>query len=283
MQPKFRPLILIDEINPASDTEDKLKSDRVIMHHVGNRPTIGNPDMAGDDRPAKPVRNKIAVMHTGAPDHPGGRIRKAAHPGKLHASVAEPGDLHIDLKGPFPPSLCGKFQYAVIAIDQHTRYVFIAFIRNKSEAPEAVKKIIAEFNATVGTPTDEDGKPIMQIRHAGRVARGGVCGRAPAVARRDRARDGQCGRLRVRRAAAARGRGGVGPRALRNALARRVAAGAGRRLETTTRPRRPRPLGRARDAGAPAGGEERVPRRQHVRPRARDRVRLQVVADLSAS
>ena len=87
------------------------------------------------------------------------RIRKAAHPGKLHASAAEPCDLHIDLKGPFPPSLCGKFQYAVIAIDQHTRYVFIAFIRNKSEAPEAVKKIIAEFNATVGTPTDEDGKP----------------------------------------------------------------------------------------------------------------------------
>ena len=104
------------------------------------------------------------------------RIRKAAHPGKLHASVAEPGDLHIDLKGPFPPSLCGKFQYAVIAIDQHTRYVFIAFIRNKSEAPEAVKKIIAEFNAIVGTPTDEDGKPMARptVRRLHRDHEGGL-------------------------------------------------------------------------------------------------------------
>ena len=92
----------------------------------------------------------IKLVHSAA-----ARIRKAVHPGKLHTSVAEPGDLHIDLKGPFPPSLCGKFQYAVIAIDQHTRYVFIAFIQNKSEAPEAVKKIIAEFNATVGTPKEK--------------------------------------------------------------------------------------------------------------------------------
>ena len=104
------------------------------------------------------------------------RIRKAAHPGKLHASAAEPGDLHIDLKGPFPPSLCGKFQYAVIAIDQHTRYVFVAFIQNKSEAPEAVKKIIAEFNATVGTPTDEDGKPMARptVRRLHRDHEGGL-------------------------------------------------------------------------------------------------------------
>ena len=76
MQPEFRALILIDKINPASDTENQLKSDRVIMHHIRHGPTIGNADMAGNDRAAEPVGNQIAVMHPGTANHPGRLISK---------------------------------------------------------------------------------------------------------------------------------------------------------------------------------------------------------------
>ena len=51
MQAKFRPLILINKINPASDAENQLKPDRVIMNHIRHRPTIGDANMAGNDRP----------------------------------------------------------------------------------------------------------------------------------------------------------------------------------------------------------------------------------------
>ena len=52
MQAKFRPLILIYKINPASDAENQLKPDRVIMNHIRHRPTIGDANMAGNDRSA---------------------------------------------------------------------------------------------------------------------------------------------------------------------------------------------------------------------------------------
>ena len=79
MQPKFRTLILIDKINPASDAENELKSDCVIMHHVGYRTTIRNADMAGNNRAAKPVGNQITIVHASAANHPWGRIGKPPH------------------------------------------------------------------------------------------------------------------------------------------------------------------------------------------------------------
>ena len=70
MQPKFRTLILIDKINLASDAENELKSDCVIMHHVGYRTTIRNADMAGNNRPPQPVRDQVPVMHASTPNYP---------------------------------------------------------------------------------------------------------------------------------------------------------------------------------------------------------------------
>ena len=78
MKPELRPLVLIDEVHPSGEAEDQLEADRVVMHHVGHRPAVGNADMAGDDRPAEPVGDQVAVMHAGPPDHPGGLVGKAA-------------------------------------------------------------------------------------------------------------------------------------------------------------------------------------------------------------
>ena len=57
------------------------------------------------------------------------------------------------------PDLAEKVRrYVVFAIDEHSRYVFIDFIKLKSEAADAVKRITAAFNATVGTPVDDQGR-----------------------------------------------------------------------------------------------------------------------------
>ena len=85
------------------------------------------------------------------------RIKAAAHSGRREPCT-EPGTLHIDLKE-FARSY-GGYQYALIAVDEHTRYIFTQCLRHKSEALDAVKRVVAEFNAIVGTRLDADGKPL---------------------------------------------------------------------------------------------------------------------------
>ena len=98
------------------------------------------------------------------------RIRKAPHSTSLSAPSPEPGVLHVDLKE-LVLSI-GGFRYTIFAIDEYSRYVFIEFIKLKSEVANAVKRIIAAFNATVGTPIDEHGhalpRPAIRTIHSDR-------------------------------------------------------------------------------------------------------------------
>ena len=68
------------------------------------------------------------------------RIRKAPHSSTLSAPAPEPGVLHLDLKELVLSK--GGYRYVVFAIDEHTRFVFIEFIKLKSEVLNAVKRII---------------------------------------------------------------------------------------------------------------------------------------------
>ena len=52
------------------------------------------------------------------------------------------------------------YRYVVFAIDEYSRFVFVDFIKLKSDADAAIKRCIAAFNATVGTPIDEAGQPL---------------------------------------------------------------------------------------------------------------------------
>ena len=88
----------------------------------------------------------------------------------------EPGVLHIDLKGPFPLSVSGKFRYAAFVIDEYSRFVFVEFLHDKSEVIEATKRIMAKFNALVGTPVDENGVALLRpkVRRLHRDHEGGL-------------------------------------------------------------------------------------------------------------
>ena len=90
------------------------------------------------------------------------RIRRTPHSTTLSAPSPEPGVLHIDLKE-LVLSI-GGYRYVVFAIDEHSRFVFIDFLKLKSEVASAVKRIIAAFDATVGTPIDEAGHAMPRPR-----------------------------------------------------------------------------------------------------------------------
>ena len=90
------------------------------------------------------------------------RIRRAAHSGTLSAPAPEPGVLHIDLKE-LVLSL-GGYRYVVFAIDEHSRFVFVEFVKHKSEVVAVAKRIVAAFEATVFTPVDEAGRALPRPR-----------------------------------------------------------------------------------------------------------------------
>ena len=90
------------------------------------------------------------------------RIRRGAHSGTLSAPAPEPGVLHIDLKE-LVLSI-GGYRYVAFAIDEHARYAFVQFLKHKSEVVEASKRIVAEFEALVGTPIDEEGRALPRPR-----------------------------------------------------------------------------------------------------------------------
>ena len=88
-------------------------------------------------------------------------IKKTAHSGQLGEAPRTPGKIHIDVKGPFKRSMKG-FHYAVFMIDEYSRYVWVRFCKNKAEVPQSVVLMRAAFNAEVGTPVDETGKPLQK-------------------------------------------------------------------------------------------------------------------------
>ena len=83
------------------------------------------------------------------------RIKKASHSGALSSPAPQPGVLHVDIKEMVLST--GGYRYIVFAIDEYSRYVFFDLIKLKSEAASAVQRIVAAFDATVGTPIDSEG------------------------------------------------------------------------------------------------------------------------------
>ena len=73
--------------------------------------------------------------------------RRVAH-GQSQYQPTHAGRLvHADIVGPFTTSFFGGYKYALILVDDHTRFKFVYFLKAKSEAPDRVRTFIAAMNA----------------------------------------------------------------------------------------------------------------------------------------
>ena len=63
--------------------------------------------------------------------------------------------VHADIVGPFVASFFGGYKYALILVDDHTRFKFVYFLKAKSEAPDKIRAFIASMNshASSNSPT----------------------------------------------------------------------------------------------------------------------------------
>ena len=57
--------------------------------------------------------------------------------------------VHADIVGPFKRSLVGSFQYMLVLVDDHSRFISVHFLTSKDEALTQVKKFVASLNAMV--------------------------------------------------------------------------------------------------------------------------------------
>ena len=85
--------------------------------------------------------------------------KKTSHPDSMPTPAVEPGRLHVDIKGPMVLAR-DKSLYAMFAVDEATRFVWVAFMTDKTTASQtrAMQEIITNFNNTVYIPTDADGR-----------------------------------------------------------------------------------------------------------------------------
>ena len=61
---------------------------------------------------------------------------------------------HADIVGPFKASIHGQYQYALILVDDHSRFKFVYALKHKSDAVKAVRSFVAEFNALLNQHRD---------------------------------------------------------------------------------------------------------------------------------
>ena len=67
-------------------------------------------------------------------------------------SPSYPGRLiHADIAGPFRCSTGKQFRWLLVLIDDHTRFKFVYFLKNKSEAPKKAAEFVAQFNHAAST------------------------------------------------------------------------------------------------------------------------------------
>ena len=71
---------------------------------------------------------------------------------------------HADIAGPFRPSARGDSQYVLVLVDDHTRFKYVAFLKNKSNALLEIKRFVAFFNAAASTGKPEPVRVVGSLR-----------------------------------------------------------------------------------------------------------------------
>ena len=68
-----------------------------------------------------------------------GKIKRSTHKSKEHSSITAPLQLiHIDLFGPVNVMSLSKKKYALVMVDDFSRYTWVKFLHSKDEAPQII-------------------------------------------------------------------------------------------------------------------------------------------------
>ena len=72
--------------------------------------------------------------------------------------------MHGDIVGPFKTSAIGSFQYALVLVDDHTRYKFVRFLKRKSDALKEMRLFAASFNAKLNVGNSAQARSVGSLK-----------------------------------------------------------------------------------------------------------------------
>ena len=82
-------------------------------------------------------------------------VYRSSYPGRL---------VHGDIVGPFKTSAIGSFQYALVLVDDHTRYKFVRFLKKKSDALKEMRLFVANFNAKLNVGNSAQARSVGSLK-----------------------------------------------------------------------------------------------------------------------
>eukprot|EP00965_Chrysotila_dentata_P081691 2697026-Pleurochrysis_carterae.AAC.1 len=85
------------------------------------------------------------------------QLYKSFYPGRL---------IHADIAGLFLRSHSNAYQYALVLVDDHTRFKSVYLLRRKSEAPQAVRAFISSFTALLNRNRKDGATNIVATFHS---------------------------------------------------------------------------------------------------------------------
>ena len=97
-----------------------------------------------------------------------GKMTRVSHPRLKVIPTESPLELlHVDLMGPIPVESIGRKKYAFVIVDDYTRFTWIRFLREKSEAAREwrilCKGLINEKGNIIKVRSDHGGEFIGEL------------------------------------------------------------------------------------------------------------------------
>lgn len=100
--------------------------------------------------------NASHVSHSHASNYSATKPSKSTRPGQL---------VYADVAGPFVDSAVGGYKWALILVDDHSRYKWAYMMRKKSDAPGYMRTFVASFNGLLARRYGADGNFKVESLH----------------------------------------------------------------------------------------------------------------------
>ena len=147
---------------PSSRSHFDMLNASSLAAHLHHRLHLSPNVLAGLPSLAKDVPNRVKKL-PGAPcphcveanatrhKHKSPDVYKPSFVGRL---------IHSDIVGPFKASLHGGFKYAIVFVDDHSRFKAVYFMAKKSEALKCARRFVSALNAHLSVGSSAPARPV---------------------------------------------------------------------------------------------------------------------------